>query len=139
MPFSVPSPPNFLRLAPSVDLVLIWLDTWLQHARPRLPKALRKSVRHGHNCTPLFALSPARPLKAMIQKTFSMNIAQDVLNQVSEVGLLLKRLVLRVNLPYLVLQAAPAVANEKRQRKAWQHLRIDSAEDREATLAARFA
>ena len=65
-----------------------------------------------------------------------MNNAQDVLNQVSEVGLLLKRPVLRVNLPYLVLQVAPAVANEQRQRKAWQHLRIDSAEDREATLAA---
>ena len=55
-------------LAPFVALVLIWwvftppalrLATELQHARPRLPKALRKSnTARGHNCTPIIALSP---------------------------------------------------------------------------------
>ena len=64
---SVCAPDNYLRLAPSVDLVLIWLafipSVWrlaigLQRAHSHFAEVLKKSVA-GHNCTPLFALSPA--------------------------------------------------------------------------------
>ena len=63
MPFSEPqqdrttlSPLNYLRLAPSVDLVLIWwafipsvwrLAIGLQRARPHFAEVLKNSVRHA--------------------------------------------------------------------------------------------
>ena len=59
---------TFLELAPYVVLVLTWwvftpsalrLAIGLQHARPRLAEVLKKiSAARGHNCTPIFVLSP---------------------------------------------------------------------------------
>ena len=78
-----PSLQNYLRLAPSVDLVLIWLvpipsawppATGLRHAHPHFAEALEKSVQHTGTIALLFLLSLPLEFQSFLSPTWPLTL-----------------------------------------------------------------